>query len=308
MTAPRRVWLPYMALVISVMAGSTGPILVRLAQAEGVPTLIIVSFRMWIASLVLTPFVLSNFGPQLRALSHRDILLGLASGVIFAIQFIALFEAFSYTSILIAGVINGSIPLWAALMERYILKVRLNRLVWMGLGLALAGGVVIGLSGQGGNAGDRVLLGAILALTSAIMAAIYLIIGRTTRTHIDLLPYIWMVFSWGAVTMLIMVVATGEQVIGYSPEAYVWMVLLTIFAQLIAHSGFNYTLAYLPATFISISAQVVSVIAAIAAFFIFSEVPGALQIVGSLVITLGVVMATIGQTRKSQPPASENPR
>ncbi|MBZ0298214.1 MAG: DMT family transporter, partial [Anaerolineae bacterium] len=73
-------------------------------------------------------------------------------------------------------------------------------------------------------------------------------------------------------------------------------VVLTITAQVIAHGAINYVLAYVSATFVSISAQIANVFSAVLAFFFFEEEPGPLQIIGSVIITAGVILATLRHT------------
>ena len=197
-------------------------------------------------------------------------------------------------------------------MEVFFLRARLNRLVWFGLFIGIFGAVTIALAGlsAGTGVGDNPLLGGTLALISALLAGGYFIAGRKVRTHMPLLIYIWLVFSFGALASLVSLAVTSTPVTGHSTQGYMWLIMLTIAAQLVAQSSFNYSLAYLPATLISISGQAVTVVASIGAFFLFEEVPSVLQIVGSAVIIVGVLFATVGQTRKrSQPPLeTEIPR
>ena len=67
--------------------------------------------------------------------------------------------------------------------------------------------------------------------------------------------------------------------------------------QLIAHPAFNFSLGYLSPTFVSIAAQAIIVIAAIFAFFLFDEVPGIGDVIGSTVILSGIIFAIKGQSR-----------
>lgn len=303
-------WLPYALVVVGIVIGGSAPVLVRLAQLEGIPTPVIVAARLVLSALVLTPFVITR--PELRQVRLSDLFYTAIAGIMLTAHFFTLFIAFEHTTILIAGVLSASTPLWVALMEVFVLRTRLNRVVWFGLFLGLFGAVTIALSGLGGgmHVGDDPMLGGILALISAFLAGGYLIAGRKVRTHMSLLIFIWLVFSFGALASLVGVAVTNTPITGYSTQGYLWLIILTIGAQLIAQSAFNYSLAYLSATLISIAGQAVTVVASIVAFFLFNEIPGFLQITGSIVIVVGVIFATLGQTRKRfQPPLeTEIPR
>jgi drug/metabolite transporter (DMT)-like permease len=76
------------------------------------------------------------------------------------------------------------------------------------------------------------------------------------------------------------------------------LVILTITAQLIAHGAMNYALGFVTATFVSITAQVSSVLSAIGAFLIFGETPTILQVIGSVIIIAGVSIATTSKVNE----------
>jgi drug/metabolite transporter (DMT)-like permease len=295
-------WRPYAILGAGILVGSIGVIFIREAQLEGIPTIALVTIRMLIVTVLLTPIILTHHLPEIRRLKPRDWLLIGFAGVNFAIQLVFSFEALNHTSVLIASVIGSSVPLWVALLERFILKVHINRYVVNGLLLALGGGIIISLSALSGGAGggSNPLLGGSLALSSAILAGAYFIVGRSVRSRASFLTYTWLVCSFTATTALIICLFTGVSLTGYSTEGYFWILLVALGPQLIVQSSFNYTLAYLPATSVSLTGQLMTVGNAIAAYFAFQQIPRPLQIFGGAVILAGVMLASIGQNRSAK--------
>ena len=91
---------------------------------------------------------------------------------------------------------------------------------------------------------------------------------------------------------------TGESLFGHSLAGYGWIVLLALVPQLIGHSSFNYALAFLPATLVSIASQMEPVFGAVIALFVLSEIPTAAQILGGIMIVVGVIMASLSQTNE----------
>ena len=265
------------------------------------PSLAIVAGRQIISMVILTPLILSRYRHELRLLSLRNLLFAGVAGTLMAVRFFILFEAFNNTSVLITGVFNGSGPLWVGLTEAIFLKAVFNRNTWAGVLLALVGGIVIALAGfDGGTSmGNNALLGGAYALLSAFLSAFYLVLGRVARGQVSFWPYLWLVFAFAAVTSLIGALLTGTPLTGYSTNAYIWLFLLTLTAQLVAHGAMNYALAYVSATFISISSQLTTVLSAIAAFLVFGETPGLMQVVGSAIIIAGVTVATLGRARQN---------
>jgi drug/metabolite transporter (DMT)-like permease len=265
-----------------------------------VPSPAITAIRFLIATLLFTPFVWNRYRDEIRRLSRRYVLAALTAGALLSLQLTTNFESYRLTSILIAGVLTGSVPLWTALIERFLMQTYLGRAVWIGLALALIGGVLIGLSGNAESAGSQPLVGAGLALAGALLGAVYLNIGRTIRSHVSFVPFVWLVFGSGALAALVTLLIGGYSLTGYSAEGYFWVLMAALLPQIVAHSAFSYTLAFIPATLISMSGQLVTVISAIVAFFIFAELPALLQIVGSTVIAIGVILAITRSSSKER--------
>jgi drug/metabolite transporter (DMT)-like permease len=292
-------WWPYFIFAIGTLAGSAGPIVLRYAHAQGVPSPVLTAFRLTISALLFTPLVFNRYGDELRRLSRKDVLVGILAGAIFAIHFMLVFDSYRFTTILIAGVLIGAIPLWTALIERFVLHERLGRAVWGGLAISLAGGAVISLSGSTStHPGENLLVGGALALSAAVLGAVYLIVGRSLRRHVSFVPFTWLICSSAAVVALLTLAAGHIPITGYSTEGYFWILMAAIFPQLIAHGAFNYVLAYLSPTLVSMNGQLTNVLGAAAAFFLFAELPGPMQLIGSAIIIVGVMFVIFGQTKE----------
>lgn len=290
-------WQTYAVLAGGIVAVSLAAIFIRLAQQEGIPSLTIAASRLAVAALVLTPFTVPRYIPHIRQLSGRDLLLVLVSGVFLAIHFILWIQSFEYTSILISVVLVTTTPLWTAVLEALFLRMRLNQMIVWGLVIGFGGSIIISLPGGAIDLGSNPLLGSALALGGAIAVAVYYIIRRALHTKLPLLPYIWMVYGLAAIITLIVVAITGTPIAGYSPQGYLWLAALAFVPQLIGHTAFNYALAHLSATYVGIASQLEPVGSALIAFFVFREIPTRLQVVGSVIILVGVTLASFGQSR-----------
>lgn len=292
---------PVLALVIAIGAASFAGAFIKLTSQSGVDAPMVAAGRLLLASLILTPFVWSQHREELRRLNRRDVFLGLAAGFWVATHFILLITALEYTSVMLNQVLLNTGPIWAALLETIVDKARLSKTVWIGLLITFCGGVFIALtSGDTTTAGANPMLGNILAVVGAIAGTIYMLFSRKVRGRISLIPYNWIAFASGGFMALGFALITGKSHFSHSNEAYLWIIMLTLVPQLIGHSGFNYALRFMQATFVSLVSQVLTVTAAIAAFFIFSEVPTMNDIIGSAIIILGVVIAIKSQSTKRE--------
>lgn len=297
-TVPDSVVNPYLILIFSLAAGSFAAIFMRFALNAGMPPLLVAAGRLAIGTLILTPMVFTQYLPELRAIPRSDLWLAIGAGVWVGIHFVLLTLSLEQVNVLTNQVLVNTGPIWVALLEVTFLRTKLNRLIWLGLLVGLAGSAIITLSGEAAATNSLNIMGSLLALFAAVAAAVYIIIGRKVRATVSLIPYIWIVFGCGALTAGMAVLLTGTPLTGYDPMGIVWVILLAIIVQVGAHAGFNYVLGYLPATIVSTGAQTVTVASAVLAFILFAEVPTSLQIVGSIVIILGVILAIIGQNRR----------
>jgi drug/metabolite transporter (DMT)-like permease len=294
----QRATQPYVILVITLCAASFAAILIRYALNEGMNPLLIVATRLSLATLIYTPMVWKWHRPALAKMSRRALVYSMASGVFLGLHFIAFSLSLQHTTILVNQVITNIGPIWVALLEMFLLKARQPRVVWIGIFVSFLGGMIIAFGNAGGmkTTGDATF-GTMLALVGSLLSSIYMVIGRRVRSEVSFIPYVWIVFGAGAITALVAAIVTGVPVIGYTPKAYLWLILIALVPQMIGHSGYNYLVGHFTATFISLVNLIVIVTSAVLAYLLFREVPGLAHEIGSLVIIGGVSLAVIGQNR-----------
>jgi drug/metabolite transporter (DMT)-like permease len=293
---PTRRWLPYAAILLGVCMIATVPIFARMAQAEQMPTLVITTLRFVLAGILLTPLALTQNRGDLQRLRRRDLVLIVGAGICATLFFALYFTSLEHTSVLLASVMSGTNPLWVALMEVFILKTLLNRYVWLGLLLALAGGVLFTAANMDAGAGSNPGLGVLLALGSAFAAAALFIIARSIRARVATLPYLWVQVTAASSITLFITLLSHTALTGYSLRGYGWVLLMAISAQVIGQLAINYSLAHISATLASITLQAAVIVSAVIAFFAFQEQPGPLQIVASLIILSGIGVVAAART------------
>jgi hypothetical protein len=82
---------------------------------------------------------------------------------------------------------------------------------------------------------------------------------------------------------------------GYSLSGYFWILMVTFVSQFLGHIMINIGLRYFHATTMSVLVQTSVVTASIMAFLLFGEQPTVLQIWGSVIIIIGVFLASTAQ-------------
>lgn len=294
---------PLIILTIGIISVSTASIFIRFAQ-EDAPSVVIAFFRLLFATLILFPLVAPKY-KELKYLQGKNLLLISLSGFFLAIHFAAWIKSLELTSVASSVVLVTTTPLWVAIFSLVLLREPLRKLTILGMLIALIGGLLVGISDfcsfNGRNLvcpsfhyfiqGDRIL-GDLLALTGAVMAALYLIIGRKIRANVSLLSYIFPVYGIAAIFLGLVVFFSGEQIQGYPIPTYLWMLLLAIFPQLIGHSSFNWALRYLSAGYVSIVLLGEPIGTTILAVLILQETPSLMKITGGIFILLGILVAS----------------
>lgn len=295
------VYLP-VVIIIAILSVSTASLFIRFAQQEA-PSLVIAAIRLTIASLLIAPFALIGHLNEIKSLTFQELLLAFLSGFFLALHFASWITSLEYTSVASSVVLVSTGPLWVALLSPYILQEKLSKTVFLGLILAVFGGTIIAVSDsckwQSGLIcpsfstfiQGKSLFGDFLAFLGALAVSGYLIIGRRLRIKISLIPYIFVVYSFASIILLILMFVARQTPIGYSFSTYFWLFLLALIPQIIGHSTYNWTLRFLPATLVAVITLGEPIGAAFLAYFLLSESPGFLKLLGALIILSGIFIA-----------------
>lgn len=279
---------PYRALALGIAAISFGAIFVRLAAAPAPAT---AALRMAFAAIVLAPFALRS--PRVRrelgALRARDGALLAAAGVFLALHFYLWISSLSRTGVASSVVIVTTGPLWVALYAAIFRRERLPGGFWLGLGAALAGGVIIGASDRAGE-GHRIA-GDLLALGGAVAAAGYFLAGESLRRRLSVLAYVAPVYAVAGVLLVAAAAASGMRLSAIRPRAWGYCFLMALVCQVAGHSIFNWALRSLPATVVSLATLGEPVGAAVLAFLVLGETPRWSDAAGGCAILAGIAIA-----------------
>ena len=303
MDSKTRFLLPF-ALIVATLAVSTSSIFIRFAQADGAPSLVIAALRLTFATLVIAPVALSRHLDEIKRLTRIEILLGVFSGIFLALHFATWITSLEYTSVASSVVFVGTGPMWVALLSPLFLKEHITRTTVVGLVIAVIGGAIIALGDAcawnkglacpalGDILQGRAIWGNFLALMGAWAVTGYLIIGRKLRTGTSLVPYIFLVYGMGAVTLMIILLISGNTPFGYKTTTYSWIFLLAAIPQLIGHSTYNWALKYLNAALVAVTVLGEPIGSATLAYFLLNETPSLMTLIGGALILLGIFLSS----------------
>ncbi len=290
--------LQLLVLAAGILAVSTASIFIRYAQPAA-SSLTIAAGRLVFATLALAPFALGRHRGALAGLTARELRLAALAGLFLAAHFALWIASLERTTVVSSVVLVTTTPLWVGLLSPLLLRERLTRRLALGIALALAGGVIVGLGGAGATRAvtgppGRALTGDLMALAGAWMMAGYLMVGRRLRSDLALVPYIFVVYGMAAVVLTTAMTISGRSLLGLAPATYLWLVLLALLPQLLGHSSFNWALRYLPASFVAIALLGEPVGSGALAFGLLHEVPTPLELGGAALILSGIALGALG--------------
>jgi drug/metabolite transporter (DMT)-like permease len=270
-------------LCIGIMAISTASIFIKLCDA---PALIIATYRMMLASLILMPF--ACYKRTWRGWERNEIGWFLLSGLFLSLHFAFWIASLKYTSVASSVVLVTTHPIFVGIGGWIFLKEQVGMNLVLGIALSVLGSGLI-------SYGDMVwskeaLMGDGFALLGAIAASGYLLVGRKMRKDQDLLSYIFPVYSTAGLILILLSLIFHESFFGYSPPTYFFLFLLALIPQLIGHTTFNWALKYLPASLVAITILGEPIGSTLLAYFILGEGLTIWKVLGGISVLVGILI------------------
>jgi drug/metabolite transporter (DMT)-like permease len=285
--------LPYLALVIGMLAISTSAILIRLSNSD---PLVIGSYRQTFATLLFVPFLIKDKGKEITSLPPQRIAEMAIAGILLGGHFGFFISSVKATSIAASVLLGTCHIVYVAIIGWLFLGERLNKKAIMGTILALFGIIVLFWGDLVEDPGN--FRGNILAFVSGILAGLYYLGGRKLRKDISLPLYALVVYFFSALTMWFVVIFQDLDYRHLPIEEFQLFILMALIPTLLGHTMQNWALGFLPAYVVSISLLSEPVGSGILGWIIFSEMPSLGVFIGGLIVLIGVYVVTTAEKAK----------
>lgn len=284
---------PLGILTVAVVVLGTNAILIRWSNA---PSIIKGLYRLLLTTLVLVLPTVYWYREELWALAlGGDFSRIVAAGGALALNTWSFFESLEWTSVAASVVLAQTQIVFVALGGYFLLGERLTARKAGGMGLALAGVVVMSITGlldASLFAGTAPLYGNGLAVLAGTSFAGYLLIGRSVRQRVSLLPYVIVVYATSSMILLAIALFDGETVAltAYPRHEILLFVAMAVGPGVIGHSLLNWVLEHVESNVVSVGFLGVPLVSTLLAALLLSEVPGAPTIVGSTLVLAGIYL------------------
>ena len=293
---------PYWVLASSLLGVSFAGPLVQLSSSDPVA---IAVWRLGFSLLIVAAFLTATGEwRHWRKISPSELTLAVAGGVSLALHFWAWNASIRLTTIAASVTLVSLQPAVVAIISAVALREVPSRRQSLGIAVAIAGALIIAAPDFDGGiapAGNRPLLGNLLATSAAVTAAIYYTIGRRLRGTLGIWAYVGIVYTAAFLSLLAIALSRDVSLAAESPREIAIFLGLAIGPMLIGHTGMNWALKYLPAYVVNLTVLGEPVGATLLGALIPSirQIPTVNTLVGGAIVLTGVLVAAGGASRRS---------
>lgn len=276
------------ALILGGVAIGTSPIFVRLSETGPLAT------AFWRLAFALLPlFLVDKFFTtpvqKSETIRWNDYIQLAIPGLFLAGDLALWHAALNITTVANATLLANIAPVFVTAGAWIFLGIRPTRSFIIGLVLACIGLLVL----KGGVAGltDGQFKGDSLALIAAMFYAGYILFLGKLRAKFTAMQI--MIASTLSASIIMVIVSVAFETNLLPLSLYGWSILIGL--AFIAHAAgqglITYALAYLPASFSSLTLLIQPIVAALLAWLILNEQMGMMQIIGGIIIIFGILFA-----------------
>ena len=289
------------AMIMAMISVAFSAPLHKLALEAGMPAATLSTLRMVITMIIIIPFTLARGDTRagLRALSRRDLLLSLLSGVMLAAHLgcwalsLTMTDAFAATTLCnmnVAFSVVGSMLLFREFVARR---------AWPGLIMALAGATLLSIGGISGSVGGA-LRGNMVALMSGAAMSGYYLCGREVRKRLSMACYTAIVYCACAVALALLTLTLRMPIFGFPPITYLCAVGLSLICTFAGHSMQSYAIRDLGATTLSVAMLSEAITGPLLVWVMLGQAAPERSLPGGAFIIVGILVYTIASNRRGR--------
>ena len=292
-----RPWLPLAAVATTLLLWASAFVAIRhLGQDFSAGALSL--GRLLVGSVALGAVAVPRGLPRP---SGRDWLGLVAIGVLwFGVYNVALNQGEHHVDAGTSAMLIQISPVLIAVLATLFLGERFTPWLAIGLVLALAGVVLIGLSQPGGH---NDLVGVLLCLLAALVYSIALVVQKPLVSRLSAIHVTWLACTVGAVACLPFAGQLVDATRSASASDIWWVVYLGLFPTAIAFTTYAFALRHMTAGNLGITTYLVPPLTIAMGWLFLGETPPGMAYVGGALALVGVAVARRRTTRPAAPEA-----
>lgn len=298
MSAPRGA--PVAAVVVAVIAWAVGPIFIT-SLSLSLPTTIFYRQVLWLPVLFVLAHVLGD------GFSRHHLAVSWKPGIFFAVSTGLGFASFKETTIANATLIGSLTPAVLLFIAPRLLgeEVTKKRVVYSLVSFVGVVAVVVGAE-SGGGVGQHGLLGDALAFGNMAVWTVYIIAAKRARDEgVNTWSFLAGICLVNVVLVIPWAVVSSDDLLDVSRRDWMFLVLMILIPGTMGHYLMTWAQRYLETTVSSLITLGGPVISASLAFIFLNQGVSLTQVVGGVVVLLGLAGVIVSTSSARGPNSAE---
>ena len=289
MTPMNREFLGTFLVLISAVSFGLMPIFARYAYSAGVGVGELLLLRFLSSSVIMAIF-LALTGKFFRPSGRRILFLLALGGIAYFLQATLYFTSLTYVPVPLVALILYSYPAFVTAGSLSLGWEKFSSRILASLILALIGVVLVANAGVSFKA-----IGILLALGAAITYSIYILAGSRALKGMSGEAAILYVMIGATISFALSDLVTGSLQFAWQPEAWIWIILITLVGTCVAATTFFQGLRLVGPAKGSILSVLEPLTSIIVASILFGELLNVQQWIGGLFIVGAVLVTAAGK-------------
>lgn len=281
----------WFVLFLATVFVSFSGIFVRLANVAG---FVCAFYRILFALIVVVP----AFIVKRKRSNIKDVAACILGGFIFGYE-LALWN-------MSVVLVNATVPtllvnlscIWIGVFSYFVLKEKVEITHWIGTSVALIGVVII--IGYSSLIGLKIEKGVLFAIICSIMISIYTLIVKRARKKMDSVCVLLYTLIGSMLALIIWALVGRVNLLPSSKQSWQYLIGLGVIVQGFGYLSINYALGYISSTKVTLTLLLQPVFTGLLAVFVMNERLKENQLLGSILVILGLVVSFIKISRSSK--------
>jgi drug/metabolite transporter (DMT)-like permease len=230
-------------------------------------------------------------------MERKDIILALIGGLVFASDITVWNLSLKLISATVSTLLANLAPVWVGLLSYLLFRKRSGWLFWSGTGIAIAGMVI--LVGVANLFHLQLNIGMVYAVAASMLYSIYILITKDILKRIDTIPFMFYNMLAAGVFLLVLSFIWGDSLTHYNLKTWASFLGMGVICQLVGWITINYAISFLESTKVAIALLSQTVVAGLLAVFMLNESLSLQEIVGSVIVLVGIAITFLKPKRSS---------
>jgi len=293
---PPKTYLYVSLLLLGSLAGSTAVIMIKAGTEH---PMLVASYRLLVAALVLTPAFIRALAINKPGYGWTQFKWTMLPSLFLAAHFITWVIGARATPVTNASLINNLTPV---ALPFFLWLFYREKITWAeGLGTIIAMTGLFILSGRNLSTSSDIRLGDTICFLSMLTLAGYFALGRKNNNRLNLWLYVVPMYYMSGMLCLLAACFYINPVKSYTTQNILYIIGLGLIPTVVGHSLYNYSLKHLRGQLVGLINLVQPFMSAILGFLLLGEIPLPAYYLAAVLVVCGVVIAIRSQPNNAPP-------